>query len=85
MLRFGGTMVCVGIPEGEPEPIATAFPAKFVFKNITIASTAVGNRRDAIEVMDFAARGVVKTVYRTEKVEKLNDVGNHLGSLAAFD
>ncbi|KAL8807492.1 MAG: hypothetical protein Q9182_000657 [Xanthomendoza sp. 2 TL-2023] len=74
MLRFGGTMVCVGIPEGQPEPIGNAFPAKMVFKNITIASTAVGNRRDAIEVMDFAARGVVKTVYRTEKVEKLNDV-----------
>ncbi|KAI4204610.1 MAG: hypothetical protein LQ348_001269 [Seirophora lacunosa] len=57
MLRFGGTVVCVGIPEGTPEPIGTAFPAKLIFKSATIASVAVGTRRDAIEVMDFAARG----------------------------
>lgn len=57
MLRFGGTLVCVGMPEGEPQPIGNAFPAKMVFKGITIASTAVGNRKDAIEVLDFAARG----------------------------
>ncbi|KAL9014526.1 MAG: hypothetical protein Q9173_000827 [Seirophora scorigena] len=47
----------VGIPEGTPEPIGTAFPAKLIFKGATIASVAVGTRRDAIEVMDFAARG----------------------------
>ncbi|KAL8737478.1 MAG: hypothetical protein Q9181_001638 [Wetmoreana brouardii] len=50
-------VIVVGIPEGAPEPIAQAFPAKLIFKGATIASTAVGNRRDAIEVMDFAARG----------------------------
>ncbi|KAL8759784.1 MAG: hypothetical protein Q9199_000508 [Rusavskia elegans] len=74
MLRFGGTLVCVGLPEGEPEPIGNAFPAKMVFKGITIASTAVGNRKDAIEVLDFAARGVVKTVSRLEKIDKLPNV-----------
>ncbi|KAL8839268.1 MAG: hypothetical protein Q9176_004599 [Flavoplaca citrina] len=42
---------------GKPEPIGNAFPAKMIFKGITIASTAVGNRKDAIEVLDFAARG----------------------------
>ncbi|KAL8764054.1 MAG: hypothetical protein Q9184_000342 [Pyrenodesmia sp. 2 TL-2023] len=65
MLRFGGTVVwrsllkhtSVGIPERTPEPIANAFPAKLVFKGATIASVAVGTRRDAIEVLDFAARG----------------------------
>ncbi|KAL8952298.1 MAG: hypothetical protein Q9222_001787 [Ikaeria aurantiellina] len=56
-LRFGGTVVCVGIPEGQPEPIAGAMPGKMIFKAATIASTAVGNRQDAIEVLDFAARG----------------------------
>ncbi|KAL9604308.1 MAG: hypothetical protein Q9179_001893 [Wetmoreana sp. 5 TL-2023] len=74
MLRVGGTVVCVGIPEGAPEPVAQAFPAKLIFKGATIASTAVGTRRDAIEVMDFAARGVVKAVSRIEKMEKLTDV-----------
>lgn len=69
------------MPEGKPEPIGNAFPAKLVFKGATIASTAVGNRLDAIEVLDFAARGVVNTVARTEKLEKLTDVSfAHLSS-----
>jgi propanol-preferring alcohol dehydrogenase len=29
-LRFGGTLVCVGIPEGEYEAIANAFPSRMV-------------------------------------------------------
>ncbi|KAL8942377.1 MAG: hypothetical protein Q9216_001697 [Gyalolechia sp. 2 TL-2023] len=78
MVRFGGTVVCVGIPEGTPEPIANAFPAKLIMQGVTIASVAVGNRRDAIEVMDFAARGVVNTFLRTEKMEKLDEVFQEL-------
>ncbi|KAL8928684.1 MAG: hypothetical protein Q9172_000822 [Xanthocarpia lactea] len=74
MLRFSGTLVCVGMPEGQPEPIGNAFPANLVLKGVTIASTAVGNRKDAIEVLDFAARGVINPVFRTEKVDKLSDV-----------
>ncbi|KAI4103273.1 MAG: hypothetical protein L6R37_003901 [Teloschistes peruensis] len=74
MLRFGGTVVCVGIPEGDPVPMGNAFPAKLIFKGATIASTAVGTRKDAIEVLDFAARGVVNTVIRTEKLDKLTEV-----------
>ncbi|KAL8731737.1 MAG: hypothetical protein Q9166_003184 [cf. Caloplaca sp. 2 TL-2023] len=91
MLRFGGTLVCVGMPEGQAEPIGNSFPSKLVFKGVTIASTAVGNRKDAIEALEFAARGkiemvdsqrsslsivsgVVNTVFRTEKMERLTDV-----------
>lgn len=73
-LRFGGTLVCVGMPEGEPQPIAKSFPQALVFKQATIAAVAVGNRREAIECLDFAARGIVKTHYRTEKMDKLTDV-----------
>lgn len=47
------------MPEGNPEPIASAIPAKLVFKGVTIASTAVGSRRDAIEVLNFASRGEI--------------------------
>ncbi|KAI4256972.1 MAG: hypothetical protein LQ352_001861 [Teloschistes flavicans] len=64
----------VGVPEGDPVPMGNAFPAKLIFKGATIASTAVGTRKDAIEVLDFAARGVVNTVIRTEKLDKLTDV-----------
>lgn len=73
-LRFGGTLVCVGMPEGDPQPIAKSYPQSLVFKQATIAAVAVGNRKDAIECLDFAARGIVKTHFRTEKMEKLTEV-----------
>lgn len=73
-LRFGGTLVCVGMPEGKPVAIEKAYPAAMVAKLQTITAVAVGNRREAIECLDFAARGVVKTHYRLEKMEKLTEV-----------
>ena len=73
-LRFDGTLVCVGIPEGVPQPIAKSFPQELVFKQANICAVAVGTRRDAIECLDFAARGIVKTHFRTEKMEKLTEV-----------
>ncbi|MCJ1397092.1 hypothetical protein MMC11_000284 [Xylographa trunciseda] len=73
-LRFGGTLVCVGMPEGELTPIATAYPNTMCAKMLSITSVAVGNQREAREVLDFAARGVVKTHLRVEKMERLTSV-----------
>ena len=73
-IRFDGTLVCVGMPEGKPEPIAKTFPQALVFKQANIAAVAVGTRKDAIEVLNFAARGIVKTHFKTEKMEKLTEV-----------
>lgn len=74
LLKFAGTLVCVGIPEGELKPIATAYPTMMVVKELNIKGVAVGNRKDAIETLDFAARGLVKTHFRTEKMDKLTSV-----------
>lgn len=74
LLRFNGTLVCVGMPEGAPEPIAKSFPQAIVFKQANIVGVAVGSRKDAIECLDFAARGIVKTHFRTEKMDKLTEV-----------
>ncbi|KAB8349433.1 hypothetical protein FH972_023460 [Carpinus fangiana] len=74
MLRFGGRLVCVGIPEGEMKAIPNAFPQIMIFKEISILGVAVGNRRDAIECLDMAARGIVKMHYRVEKMDKLADI-----------
>ncbi|KAH8695421.1 chaperonin 10-like protein [Talaromyces proteolyticus] len=74
MLRFNGVLVCVGIPEGELEAIRTASPAPIIFKQISIEGSAVGNRRDAIETLDFAARGVVTPHIQVEKMDKLTAV-----------
>ena len=73
-LRFRGTLVCVGIPEGDMVPIATALPQTMVAKALKIVGSAVGDRREAIETLDFAARGVVKTHYTVEKMDKLTSV-----------
>lgn len=74
MLRFGGTLVCVGIPEGDPVPIATAFPGIMVPQQHKIVSSAVGNRREAIEVLEMATRGVVKFPVRVVGMGELQSV-----------
>ncbi|EPE32390.1 GroES-like protein [Glarea lozoyensis ATCC 20868] len=39
-----------------------------------IKGSAVGNQREALEVLDMAARGIIKTHLRVEKMEKLTEV-----------
>lgn len=39
-----------------------------------IKGSAVGNQRDALEILDMAARGIVKTRLRVEKMENLTEV-----------
>jgi propanol-preferring alcohol dehydrogenase len=73
-LRFGGTLVCVGMPEGDLIPVAEAFPSMMIAKQTRIVGSAVGNQREAIEVLELASRGILKTSYRTEKMEKLTEV-----------
>lgn len=74
LLRFNGTLVCVGIPEHEPKAIASAFPFSMVNKHWTITGSAVGNRTEAIETLKFAARGIIKAHYRVEKMDALTSV-----------
>lgn len=74
LLRFGGRVVCVGIPEGDMKPIASATAGVMVGKAVQIVGSAVGTRKEAIEAVEFAARGIVKTHYRVEKMDKLTSV-----------
>ena len=78
-LRFGGTLVCVGMPEGELTPIAKAYPNTMCAKMLNITSVAVGNQKEAREVLEFAARGIVKTHHRVEKMEGLTSVFEEMG------
>lgn len=59
-LRFNGTLVCVGMPEGDSEPIAKAFPAALVTHSQKIVGSAVGNAKQAMEVLDMAKRGLIR-------------------------
>lgn len=74
MLGFGGSVVCVGLPDGELQPISNAFPGTILPNESHIVGSSIGSQREAIEVLAFAARGVVKTHYRLEKLEKLGEV-----------
>lgn len=74
LLRFGGRVVCVGIPEGDVVPMKCASPGMMIGKELQIVGSAVGSRKEAIETLDFAARGIIKTHFRTEKMEKLTEV-----------
>lgn len=74
LLRFGGTLVCVGLPEGDLKAISTAYPQVLIAKAQKIVGVAVGNRKEAIETLDLAARGVIKTHFRTEKMDKLTEI-----------
>ncbi|PVH99256.1 GroES-like protein [Periconia macrospinosa] len=74
LLRFGGRVVCVGIPEHDPVPIKSALPGLMVAKSLQVVGSAVGNRKEAIDTLDFAARGVVSTHYRVEKMDALTSI-----------
>lgn len=66
--------MCVGLPEGELKPIATAFPQVMVAMEQKIVGSAVGNRRDAIETLELASRGIIKTHFKTAKMDELTSV-----------
>jgi len=62
------------MPEGELKPIAQAFPSVMVGKALKIVAVAVGDRKEAIETLDLAARDVIKVHSRIEPMEKLTEV-----------
>jgi propanol-preferring alcohol dehydrogenase len=74
MLKFGGRVVCVGIPEGDYDPIASANPQIMIAKELSIVGSAVGSRKDVIEVLNLAERGIVKLHTKKEKLSKLTEV-----------
>jgi propanol-preferring alcohol dehydrogenase len=73
-LRFNGTVVCVGMPEGDVTPIEKAVPSTIVAMQYRIVGSSVGNQQEAIDVLNFAARGLIKAHYQVEKMENLTKV-----------
>ncbi|KAG0645224.1 Alcohol dehydrogenase II [Hyphodiscus hymeniophilus] len=73
-LKPQGTMVCIGMPEGTPVAIQSAYPARITSQQFRIIGSAIGNRREALEALEFAARGLVKCHYAIKKMEDLTQV-----------
>ncbi|KAG5335346.1 Alcohol dehydrogenase 3 [Termitomyces sp. T112] len=67
-LRCGGTLMAVGLP-GKANLEASIFFT--VFKSINILGSYVGNRQDAVEAIEIAARGAVKCHYELRKIGDL--------------
>jgi len=80
-LRPHGTLVAVGLP---PDTFMKANVFWTVFKSLRIVGSYVGNRTDAIEALDFAARGKVKPELSVEPLEHLASVYHRMeeGTLA---
>ncbi|ESK84817.1 mannitol-1-phosphate dehydrogenase [Moniliophthora roreri MCA 2997] len=80
-LRPGGTLMAVGLP-GKATLDASIFFT--VFKSIKILGSYVGNRQDAREAIDIAARGGVKVHFVTKPLAELKDVyeGMKAGNIA---
>lgn len=74
LLRPTGTLVAIGIPEGELKPIGSAAPGPLIALEQRIVGSAIGTRKDAIETMQMAARGIVKTHFKLAKMEDLSSI-----------
>lgn len=72
-LRFSGTVVCVGMTEGELVPVSGANPPTLITQQQSIVGSAVGNQQDAIDVLGFAARGIFKTHVEVRKMDQLTE------------
>lgn len=69
-VKRGGTMVIVGLPNGElPIPIFDT-----VLNGVTVKGSIVGTRKDMQEALDFAARGKIRPQIETAPLESINDV-----------
>lgn len=73
-LRVSGVLVCVGVPENAPVPIASAKPSLIIGKQLTIVGSIVGNKKEALETLEFGARGIIKPHLRIEKMENLTSI-----------
>ncbi|KAK7037771.1 alcohol dehydrogenase [Paramarasmius palmivorus] len=80
-LRPGGTLMAVGLP---PEAKIDASVFFTVFRSHKILGSYVGNRQDAFEALDLAARGQVKVHYKVRPLTDLADVyeGFKAGTIA---
>jgi alcohol dehydrogenase, propanol-preferring len=59
---------------GGPSPNSGALPPTIIIRQLKIVGRAVGTQKDAREVMDPAARGIIKTHYRLENMDKLTEI-----------
>lgn len=70
-LRAHGTLVCVGLPT---DAWIRADVMLTVSKALRITGSFVGNRQDAVEALDFVARGLVMPRIAIEPLDRVASV-----------
>ena len=80
-LRHGGTLMVVGLPARASLSADIFFT---VVKSISILGSYVGNRQDAREALDIAARGKVRCFYKVKPLAALKETyeGMEAGAIA---
>jgi propanol-preferring alcohol dehydrogenase len=73
-LRFSGTVVCVGVPEGDLVPIVGASPSTLITRQQSVIGSTVGNQLEAIQILKFAERGIVSCHVEVSQMEDLTTV-----------
>ncbi|CAO2648771.1 Nn.00g097200.m01.CDS01 [Neocucurbitaria sp. VM-36] len=74
MLGFRGSLCCLGVPEGENVPIAGAKVTAMIDLELSIFAIKTGNRAEAKEALEIAARGLVKSHFQLRRMEDLTTI-----------
>ncbi|KAG8854179.1 alcohol dehydrogenase [Tulasnella sp. 330] len=79
-IRPHGTVVAVGLP---PDAVIKTGVFFTVFHSKRLVGSYVGNRQDAVEALDIAAHGNVKTIYEIRPMAEIPNVYDqlHAGTL----
>jgi len=73
-LRPTGTLVAIGLPAGNVElPVLNT-----VFWGISVVGSFIGGREVLKEALAFAARGRVKSLYQTYRLDQVNEAVSKL-------
>lgn len=76
-VRSHGSIVAIGLPAGAylKAPVFNT-----VVRMITIKGSYVGTRQDAVEAIDFFARGLIKAPYKIAPLKDLPKIFELMGS-----
>ena len=72
--RLAGTLVGIGMSRGKPLSITAAASGTLVQKELQIVGSILDNRQDAIDLLDFSARGIISIYYKLRTMSKLTAV-----------
>ncbi|KAH6988319.1 chaperonin 10-like protein [Ilyonectria sp. MPI-CAGE-AT-0026] len=73
LLRYAGTLVCVGIPEIDPHPMPDTAPYKLIMNQWTIRGAVTGNRIMAVDCLLPAATGQVNPALKIVPMDQLTE------------